>query len=69
MLNVQKTRTMFVGDGSALRVVRAVTLRQKLQIKLAISPTRSILTPGQPVVAQILQRQVPARVPVFDRYK
>ena len=40
---------MYLKDGSAQTVVCAVTLRSKLQIKLAISPSHSILTPGQPV--------------------
>ena len=34
---------------------RAATLREKLQIKLYIPPSDSILTPGQPVLTQILQ--------------
>ena len=38
-------------DGSAQTVVRAATLRHKLQIKLAASPSHSVLTPGQPVPA------------------
>ena len=37
--------------GSDQTIMRDDTLRQKLQIKLSISPTRSMLTPGQPVLA------------------
>ena len=51
-----------LGDGSTQTIVCAVTLRQKLQIKLAISPSHSILTPGRPVPALTLYRQAPGRV-------
>ena len=40
---------MYLGDGSAQTIVRAATLRQKLQIKLSLSPRHNILTPDQPV--------------------
>ena len=33
-------------DGSAQIILRAVTLREKLQIQLSTSPSHSILTPG-----------------------
>ena len=60
---------VYLGDGSAQISVRAATLRQKLQIKLSTSPSRSILTPGQPVPALTLYRQAPGRVvtgePIF----
>ena len=36
--------------------------RRKLQTKLSISPSHSILTPGQPVPALTLQHQAPGRV-------
>ena len=45
---------LFVGwlvclrDGSAQTILRAATLRYKLQIKLSTSPSHSILTPGRP---------------------
>ena len=56
-------------DGSARTVVRAATLRQKLQIKLSTSPSHSILTPGRPVPVRTLRRQAPSReatgVPIF----
>ena len=48
-------------DGSARTAVRAATLQQKLQIKLAISPGHSILTQGQPVPALTLQHQAPSK--------
>ena len=38
-------------DGSAQTILRAATLEQKLQIKLSISPSGSVLTPDQPVPA------------------
>ena len=40
---------MYLRDGSAQTILRAATLRQKLQIKLSTSPSHSILTPGRPV--------------------
>ena len=43
-----------VSQGRICANVRAVTLRQKLQIKLFISPSHSILTPGKPVPALAL---------------
>ena len=50
-------------DGSAQTVARTATVRYKLYIKLAASTIHSIQTPGQPVPALTLQRQVPGRVP------
>ena len=41
-------------DGSAPTILRAATLRRKMQTKLSISPSHSILTPGQPVPALTL---------------
>ena len=41
-------------DGAAHTAGRAATLRQKLHIKLAVSLSHSILTPGQPVPALTL---------------
>ena len=50
--------------GLVLKIYRLLTdpLRQKLQIKLSVSPSYSILTLGQPVPAKTLQRQAPGRV-------
>ena len=45
---------VYLRDGSAQTIVRAVTLRSKLQIKLSTSPTHSILTHGRPVPALTL---------------
>ena len=49
--------------------LRITTPRQKWQVRLAVSPIHSILTPGQPVPALTLYRQVPGRaatgVPIF----
>ena len=42
---------VYLKDGSAQTIVRAATLRHKLQVKHSISPTHIILTPGQPVPA------------------
>ena len=40
---------VYLRDGSAQTTVRSATLRQKLQIKLAVSTSHSVLTPGRPV--------------------
>ena len=60
---------VYLRDGSPQTVLRAATLRWKLQIKLSISPSHSILTPGQPVQALTLYRRAPGRVatgvPIF----
>ena len=40
--------------GSAQTIIRAATLKWKLQIKLSASPCHSILTPSQPVPALTL---------------
>ena len=45
---------VYLRDGSAHTILRAATLRQKLQIQLSISPSHSILTPGRPVPALTL---------------
>ena len=55
---------VYLKDGSAHTSASAATLRQKLQIKLPISPGDRILTPGQPVPALTLKRQVPGRVAI-----
>ena len=43
-----------VGGSGAQTILRAATLKQKVQIKLSVSPSHSILTPGQPVHALTL---------------
>ena len=45
----QQQAIVYFRDGSAQTILRAATLRQKLLIKLFISPSHSILTPDQPV--------------------
>ena len=45
---------VYLTDGSAKTTLRVDILRQKLQTKLCISPSHSILTPGQPVQALTL---------------
>ena len=45
--------TKFLRDGSAQAILRAATMRWKLSIKLAISPSNSILTPGQQLLELI----------------
>ena len=51
---------VYLRDGSAETVVRAATLRQKLQIGFAVSHSHRILTLGQPVLA-------PGKVCFFGR--
>ena len=46
-------------------IVRAASLTQRLQIKLAISPSHSILTPGQPLLTLTLFRQAPGRAAIL----
>ena len=41
-----------------LRLARAASPSQKLQVKVATSPFHGILTPGQPVLALTLYHQV-----------
>ena len=53
---------VYLKDGSAQTILRAATLRQKLQTKISISPSHSILIPGQPVPALTLNRQAPGTV-------
>ena len=71
LLVAQRASNMlaYFRDGSHQRSVRAATLRYNLQIKLCISPSRSKLTPSQPVPALTLYRQAPGRVatgvPIF----
>ena len=48
LLNVPATCKVYLGDGSVWHFVRAATLRQKLEITIALSPRYSILTSGQP---------------------
>ena len=61
---------VYLRDGSAQTILRAATLRQKLQIKLSTLPSHSILTPGRPVPVLTLWRQAPGRVatgvPIFE---
>ena len=54
LLNVPATCEVYLRDGSAPTILRAATLRWKLQIQLSISPSHRILTPGQPVPALTL---------------
>ena len=42
-------------------MARAAILRQKMQIKLAVSPRYSILALCRPVLALTLERQMPDR--------
>ena len=49
---------VFLRDGSSQTILRAATLREKLQIQLSTSPSHSILTLGQPVPALTLLSQV-----------
>ena len=45
---------VYLRDGSAQTILRAATLRQKLQIQRSTSPSHGILTPGRPVPALTL---------------
>ena len=49
-------------DVSAQAIISANTLKYKLRVKLAISPSHYILTPGRPVPALTPKRQRPGRV-------
>ena len=49
LLNKPAMHYCNAGTNIAQTVVRAATLRQKLQIKPPVSPRHSILTPDQPV--------------------
>ena len=53
---------VYLRNESAETVVRAATLKCRLQIKLAGSPRHSILTPGQPVLVPAVSRQASGRV-------
>ena len=59
-----------VCQGRICSILHAATLRQKLQIKLSISSSHSILTTGWPVPVLTLQRQasgwVATGVPIFQ---
>ena len=55
LLNVPENMLASLGDGSAqTSSASAVTLRLRLVIGLAISPSHSILTPGEAVPAPTL---------------
>ena len=54
--------TVYFRDEPEKATVHDITLWQKLQIKLAMSPIYCILTPGPPVPALTLQRQASGRV-------
>ena len=60
--NQHENANVYVRGRSALASLSAVTLRQKLQIKHATSFSRSMLTPGQPVLALIGRLQVCGKV-------
>ena len=55
-------------DGPAQTIVRAATLREKLQIKLGISSSHSTPTGGQPVPMLTLECQTPGRVAIGQGY-
>ena len=50
---------VYIRDGYAETIVCAATLREKLQIKLVISPSHSVLTPGGPApeLTWLLERE------------
>ena len=55
LLNVSATGKVYLRDGSAETIVRADTLKWKLQIELISSLSRSTLSPGRPVPSQTWQ--------------
>ena len=54
LLNIPAIMLVYLRHGSAETIELAVTLRQKLQIKLSLSSCHSILTPDEPVPASTL---------------
>ena len=57
---------VYLWDGSPQTIVRAATLRQKLQIKFDTSFSHGILTPGRPVPVQTqASDRIATRVPIF----
>ena len=52
---------VYLRNGSAQTIGCAATLRWKLQIKISISPSLSVLTPGQAVPSLTLYRQTRGR--------
>ena len=57
----ETSQLVYLRDGPAETVVRVATLRQKLQIKLTISPSHSVLVPAQLVTALTVY-EAPGRV-------
>ena len=53
-LTSQQQAIVYLRDGSAQTILRAATLRYKLQIQRSTSPSHGILTPGRPVPALTL---------------
>ena len=53
---------VWLKDGSAQRIVRAATLRLKLQIRFALLLNHSVPSPVQPVLALTFRRQAPGMV-------
>ena len=53
---------MYVTVVSVQIIVRAAASSYKLQIKQAVSPSHSILTPDQPVLALTLYRRTPVSI-------
>ena len=73
LFNIPAICNACVRDGSAQTIWRAATQRHNLKIKRDISPSHSILTPGQPDLPLTLYRQPPGRsakrVPMFKSLK
>ena len=69
-LNMPATCKVFLKDRFVWTSLITATLTQKLQIQLAVSPSHSMLTAGQPVLALTLQSQTAVRAdtrePVFN---
>ena len=57
-----RTKSITGTDRDQVPRVRAATLKQESQIKLSVSPTCTLLTQGQPVLALMLCSFAPGRV-------
>ena len=60
--------SVYLRDGRAWTIFPAATLRQKWQIKQAMSSSHSTPTPGQPVLAPTMQCQMPTGQSPEDQF-
>ena len=67
LLSIPAALLVYLKDRSAQTVVHACTLRQKKRIKLAVSPSHSVLALGQPVpVLTYIQTCLPVRICLYE---